>query len=177
MSTDIGPAFIAHETEIPIWGGKIVIVLTADAREYYPLPTLCRTLGPNAQGQLRRLQRSRVFRKHLAQFKLPTRGGAQMIWCIERRAVGLWLGTLDESTLRDEIADNVVRFQEELLDAADALLRGGEQMPILAVDGSEPVALQTRRIERLESFSRMLARRVGHIEGQIGELLDEDGEE
>jgi len=83
----------------------------------------------------------------LRQFPITTRTGTRPTWCIERRGIGFWLGSIQVASVRAEIRPRLVDFQEALVEAAHQLLLS----EIDTVSGAVRFALSLeRRIGRLE---------------------------
>src|SRR5258708_3568672 len=85
---------------------------------------LCDVLGVKAQMQRERLREHAVMKRLLRQLPVKTRTGTRETWCIERRGIGFWLGSIQIASIRADIQPRLLEFQEVLVDAADRLLSG-----------------------------------------------------
>jgi P22_AR N-terminal domain len=120
--TDISPV---RQELIPLYEwGTTVPVIWFEGKAHYPLRMLCDILGVKAQMQLERLREHAVLQRLLRQLPVRTRTGTRETWCIERRGIGFWLGSIQIASIRADIQPRLLEFQEALVDAADRLLSG-----------------------------------------------------
>jgi hypothetical protein len=104
--------------------GCTVPVIWYDGKAHYPLRILCDVLAIKAQMQLERLREHAVLKRLLRQLPVKTRTGTRETWCIERRGIGFWLGSIQIASIRADIQPRLLEFQEALVDAADRLWSG-----------------------------------------------------
>lgn len=143
------PDFVEQQITLPRWGGTIIQVIIFNGVAYYPLTHLCAVLGIAPQKQRDRIREHVVLGRMLRQFPMMTPGGRQMMWCIEERAIGFWLGTIQISAVRSEVRDKLLDFQEALVQAAYDLLRAVDTLPGVV------------------GFARSLEARIGRLEERI----------
>ncbi len=165
---------------IPRWGEFMVIV---DQRGtlYTTLAALCDFVRINVNMQRKRAQEHPVIRRHLRRFVIAyEKGGRQPTLCIEMRVAAYWLGTINSKLVREEMQEELIEFQEDLIDAANDLLMG-RALHAKAEDGEIPEVLTrawaveiTRRnracqheIQRLHFMYNGLRRRVRDIESTL----------
>jgi hypothetical protein len=117
---------------------------------------LCVVLGVQAQMQIERMQRHEVLSRLMRQFPFTTRPGTRPTWCIERRGIGFWLGSIQIASVRAEIRPRLLDFQEALVDAADRLLFG-ELAMVAEVD----------TLSGVTRFAQSLERRIGCLEERV----------
>jgi hypothetical protein len=137
------------------------VVLTTDGRAYFPIGMLCtRVLQIDPRPQLDRLREHAVLSQMVCQQRIETAGGPQMVWCIERRGIGFWWGSIQLSKVRKEVRTRLLEHQWALVDAADRLLFG--EVP------SDPVRAQLAthdaQIASVTRFAPKLEERIGRLE-------------
>ena len=82
---------------------QLTVVLTDNGLAYFPLTLLCRALGVDPRSQLDRLREHAVLSQLICQLKIETSGGPQSAWCIERRGIGFWWGSIQLSKVREQV--------------------------------------------------------------------------
>lgn len=154
----------ATQRLIPIPGWRIdVPVIIVDGRAYFPVRALCAVLGIRAQMQTDRLREHEVLSRFLRQLPMRTPAGLRDAYCIERRGVAWWLGSISASSVRVEIRPRIIELQEALVDMADRLLSGEvEADPV-----RRQLATHEAAIADVTAFALSLERRIGHIEGGV----------
>lgn len=157
-----------YAVTLPGWGCDLTVILTSDG-PYFLVRQLCGVLGlSSTRQQIDRIRERSVLHKYLAQFPVQTRGGRQLAWCLHRRAVGFWLGTIQDSRVRPEIQPRILELQEDLLTAADRLIWGE-----IDVTPAQQTSLQIEgQLADLRTFSLKLEERVGRLEQGVS--LPED---
>lgn len=105
------------------WGCTVPVVWY-EGKAHYPLTSLCDVLGVKSQQQRDRLREHAVLGRLLRQLPVKTRTGTRETWCIERRGIGFWLGSIQIASIRADIQPRLMEFQEALVDAADRLWSG-----------------------------------------------------
>jgi hypothetical protein len=179
MSDDV-PDLVAHQYMIALdqWldeSGRplqIAVVLTSDGRAYFPIGTLCTTvLNVDPRRQLERLREHTVLSQLVRQLRVETAGGPQVTWCIERRGIGFWWGSIQLTRVRKEVRASLLEHQWALVDAADRLLFG--EVP------SDPIrsqlATHEAQLANVTEFALRLEQRIGRLEAQADDTnLDND---
>jgi len=173
MSDDI-PDLVAHQYVITLdqWldeSGRplqIAVVLTSDGRAYFPIGILCTTvLNIDPRRQLERLREHSVLSQLVRQLRIETAGGPQLTWCIERRGIGFWWGSIQLTRVRKEVRAALLEHQWALVDAADRLLFG--EVP------SDPIrsqlATHEAQIANVTEFALRLEQRIGRLEAQASD--------
>lgn len=138
------------------WGCEVTVIRTADGASYFPIRTLCAVLGVLARFQIDRLREHAVLSRMTVQLPVATAGGRQMVWCLDRRGIGFWLGGLQLDRVRKEIRPRLLEFQEALVDTADHLFFG--EVPTLP---------------GIAAFALALEQRIGRIEERVFEPEDD----
>ncbi len=105
------------------WGCTVPVVWY-EGKAHYPLTSLCDVLGVKSQQQRDRLREHAVLGRLLRQLPVKTRTGTRETWCIERRGIGFWLGSIQIASIRADIQPRLMEFQEALVDAAESLVVG-----------------------------------------------------
>lgn len=130
--------------------GTTVPVIWFEGKAHYPLTTLCDLLGVKAQMQRERLREHAVLKRLLRQLPVKTRTGTRETWCIERRGIGFWLGSIQIASIRPDIQPRLLEFQEVLVDAADRLWSG-----------------EVSSVRDVARFTLALEDRIGRLEGHV----------
>lgn len=151
---------------------EVTILLTDDGRAWTPFTFLCVALGIVGVRQMReRTLEHAVLGAMLHQLPVETAGGRQLAWCLERRALGFWMGTINIKKLRPEVQSRLLEFQEQLVDLADRLLHGEVDVtPMQAL--AEVNRLKGAQADAL-AFILAMERRIGGLEHVVfapGEL-------
>lgn len=148
------------ENDQPI---MVIVLLTSDGKAYIPFTFFCRVLGiADAPAARQRASKHAVMGRSLVQLPVETDGGRQIAWCLERRLIGFWLGSLHLDKVRPDARDRLLDFQEQLVDVADRLLHGEvEVTPTQAL--AEVNRLKSAQADAL-AWVFSLERRIGSIE-------------
>jgi hypothetical protein len=161
-------AVTQHRIHLPAWDVEINVILTPEG-PFYMVRELCGVLGiKDMQYQMLRLRERRSLAQFVRQWPVQTKGGRQRAWCIHRRAVGIWWGTIDESKCRVDVQDRLVQLQIEVIDAADRALHG-EVLPGEPWRGD--VARLDGDVANVRQLALKLEERIGRLEGIV---LSED---
>jgi hypothetical protein len=142
-------------------------VLTSDGRAYFPIGTLCTAvLNVDPRRQLERLREHSVPSQLVRQLRIETAGGPQLTWCIERRGIGFWWGSIQLTRVRKEVRSSLLEHQWALVDAADRLLFG--EVP------SDPIrsqlATHEAQIANVTEFALRLEQRIGRLEVKASDI-------
>jgi hypothetical protein len=143
--------------EIPLrdWGVTVPVAF-ADGRFYFPLSLLCAVLGIQVQMQMERLRRHEILARLLRQLPIKTRTGVRQTWCLDRRGIAFWLGSIQVASVRAEIRPRLLDFQEALVDAADRILFGEVGM-----------AAEVDTVSGVTRYARSLEQRIGRLEERV----------
>lgn len=91
---------------------------------YFPMRALCDALGMAPQTQITRLREDSRFAEAFRTIPIPTVKGLRDAVCINKRQVGMWLGSIDPHRCPLTALGPISQFQRELFDAADRFLFG-----------------------------------------------------
>lgn len=106
------------------WNCTLTVIVTDDG-SYCVVREICGVLGiKNIQYQQERLNGHPVIAPYMRQWRVPSRGGMQLTWCINLKALGFWFGLVNPSLVRAEVAPKLLIFQEQILEANHRLLFG-----------------------------------------------------
>ena len=160
-----------HSQPMPHWrdaAGKpveAIWIITDDGRAWTTFTFLCASLGIVGVRQMReRTLEHAVLGAMLLQLPVDTAGGRQLTWCLERRALGFFLGTINVRKLRPDVQPRLLDFQEQLVDVADRFLHGEvEVAPAQSQALSEIHRLKGAQADAL-SFVLTMERRIGALE-------------
>lgn len=143
--------YVQRTMAVPGWGVESPVIQTADG-VYFPLNVLCAVLDIDAQKQRARLKEHAVLGRLVRQLHVQTkaRGGRQLAWCIEKRGIGFWLGSIQLASVRPSIVPRLLDFQEALVDAADRLFFG-----------------EIDAIPDVVRYARSLEDRLGRVEERV----------
>lgn len=140
---------------------------------YIPVRAICAPFGIAHQMQIKRLKRSgTALNKYVRTFKIKgaSKRGARDTTCIAVKAIGFMLGSISVQHVREELREFIFDFQEDLIDAADAMLaaRLGRGQNTLTPDVLRGILAQLvthdGEMSNLWRFMKMLEGRVGNIE-------------
>lgn len=165
---------------LPRWG-EFLVVVDQRGTLYTTLGALCDFVGINANMQRKRAQEHPVIRRHLRRFVVAyEKGGRQPTLCIEVRVAAYWLGTINPKLVRQDLQEELIAFQEDLIDAATDLLmgralhagNGDDEVPeVLTREWAEDLTRRTRacrhEVQRLHFMYNGLRRRVRDIESTV----------
>lgn len=153
---------------------QLTVVLTPDGRAYFPIGILCtKVLMVDPRPQLDRLREHAILNQMVCQLRIETAGGPQMVWCIERRGIGFWWGSIQLSKVRKDVQQHLLEHQWALVDAADHLLFG--EVPSNPIRGQ--LATHEAQIASVTHFALKLEQRIGQIESRVlgsDTILDKD---
>ncbi len=141
---------------LPHWGLSAVVVRQGE-RVYFPLNVLCAVLGLNPQRQRERIREHEVLSRMLRQFATPTAGGRQLVWHLDMRGVGFWLGSIQLAGVRAQLRPKLIEFQEALVDAAARIFYG-----------------EVDTLPGVVRYAQMLEDRIGRLEERVFVQPDEE---
>lgn len=108
---------------------------------YFPLRPLVEALGLSRQAQIRKMREDSRFADAFRLLPVPTDRGLRDAWCINKRAVSIWLASLDPARCSLKVRPAVERFQAALFAAADRFLFGDTRRQSLDPDAKSTVFL------------------------------------
>src|SRR5579884_3025107 len=86
-------------------GDEVVAARTEDAAIYLPLRPLCTALGLGWSPQLRKIRADEILAESTRNVRLQTRGGAQVMLCMDVEAIPLWLAGIEPSRVREDLRE------------------------------------------------------------------------
>lgn len=112
---------------LPKWGCSLTVLFTPDG-SYCVLRQLCRIVGvEDVRQQYEQLLRRQAAREYVTKLPVHTpRRGKQTTYCIHLDVLAWWLAGLNERLIRPEFVPQLVRFQKDIVRAANALLFGAD---------------------------------------------------
>src|SRR5262249_33667567 len=113
--------------------------------------------------QLDRLREHAVLSQLVLQLRLDTAGGPQLVWCIERRGIGFWWGSIQLSKVRKEVRGRLLEHQWALVDVADRLLFG----EVTSDPTRNQLTTHEAQIADVTRFALALEQRIGHLEARV----------
>lgn len=103
---------------VSFYGDDLVAVQHDDGTIYALFARLCENLGLRREAQVRRVQRHTVLREGLISLTIQTAGGPQAAQFLRLDLLPLWLSGVQAERVREEIREQLTRYQRE---AAQAL--------------------------------------------------------
>lgn len=161
-----------EEVTLRRWNLQVPIA-AAEGDVYIPVRALCACLGVSSDMQVRRIKQHAILKQYLRRFALAgPRGGRQPTYCLSKRAIGFWLGSISIGHVREDVRDGLLDFQTELLRAADALLFSANQ------EYWGRLEYKGRTFEQwfadIEGFADLTHKRLGDVEERIHDLEEGD---
>jgi hypothetical protein len=110
---------------LPKWGCALTILFTPDG-PYCVLRQLCQIVGiEDVRQQYEQLTKRQATRAYTTKLPVQTPNrGKQVTYCIHLDILAWWLAGLNERLIRPEFAPRLVRFQKDIVRAANELLFG-----------------------------------------------------
>lgn len=141
MSIESGDQLISiGEVTIPFYEDNLIIQLGEDGEIYVALRPIVESLGLNWSGQLQRIKRDAVLRKHLKSLSVVvthTEGqDAQhgQVMCLPKQYISGFLFGISAARIKDSaLQAKVVQFQEEAHLILDAAFTGDAESAMAAV--------------------------------------------
>lgn len=112
---------------LPKWGCTLTLLFTPEG-PYCVLRQLCKIVGvEDARQQYEQLARRQATRPYTTKLPVQTPNrGKQITYCIHINILAWWLAGLNERLIRVELAPQLVRFQKDVLRAANDVLFGSQ---------------------------------------------------
>ncbi len=86
---------------------EVLAARTDDATIYVPVRPLCTALGLGWSPQLRKIRADEVLAEGTRQLRLQTRGGPQVMLCMDLEAIPLWLAGINPSRVREDLRERL----------------------------------------------------------------------
>jgi len=110
---------------LPKWGCTLTILFTPNG-PYCVLRQLCQVIGvEDARQQFEQLAKRQATREYVTKLPVQTaRRGKQVTYGIHLDVLAWWLAGLNDRLIRSEFAPQLVRFQKDVIRAANMILFG-----------------------------------------------------
>lgn len=161
---------------VPFHGGEILAVKSGGS-EFVVIKPLCVDLGIDVQAQQRRIERSAWGRQGTAMMAVPSAGGVQQTFCLNRKRIAMWLATLDTDRVRPEVRPRLELLQNEAADVLDAYFSGKAHAPQVSQEDIEQQVWLSERLSAAEAAAELGVNRTttfrwmraaGHVKCQPG---------
>lgn len=138
---------------LPKWGCTLTLLFTPDG-PYCVLRQLCKAVGvEDARQQYEQLLRRQATRPYTTKLPVTTPNrGKQVTYCIHIDILAWWLAGLNERLIRYEFAPQLVRFQKDVLRAANDVLFGSQ------TEGTSPSDVARGKVIRLQDWLGVASR-------------------
>ncbi len=90
---------------------EVLAARTEDATIYVPVRPLCTALGLGWSPQLRKIRADEVLAEGTRQLRLQTRGGPQVMLCMDLDAIPLWLAGIEPSRVREDLRERLKAYK------------------------------------------------------------------
>jgi len=156
-----------------------VLAARADADIYLPIRPICAALGLSYSPQLRRIRHDEVLAESTQSLRLQTRGGPQVMLCMDLEAVPLWLAGIEASRVRQDLRERLLLYKRWVRKVVyDAFARetgiesavGGSRAPMSA---SADVTALTHIAQMAEAIATMARQQIAfeqHSDTQAAEI-------
>lgn len=150
------------ERQIHMAHWQIDLTVIQDGTDvYFSVRELCGIFGIiHVSQMLQRMREDEILMSLMKKHSMTTRGGRQQTWCIHKRAVGYWLGTIPVNKIRPEFQPKIRDLKLQALDLMDRLLWG-------EVDSNHAVAQIAAEHDATRALVLHLEDRIGTLESQI----------
>jgi len=133
---------------------EVLAARAADTTIYMPVRPLCTALGLGWSPQLRKIRADEVLAESTRNLRLQTRGGPQVMLCMDLEAIPLWLAGIEPSRVRSDLRERLKaykRWVRKVVYEAFARETGIEA----AVGGSSSVTPANPDVTALEHIATM----------------------
>lgn len=126
MRTEIVPEGRYIPVALPELGITAHWVLSPDGAPFLAVRATCSELGVSVQGQLDKLAADDTYNAPdvLAEYRIETNGGRQVVKCLRRREAALWIATIKPGKVKAELAGRIAEIRAGILHAAERLVFG-----------------------------------------------------
>jgi hypothetical protein len=90
---------------------EVLAARTPESEIYLPLRPLCTALGLGWSPQLRKIRADEILVESTRQLRIQTRGGAQVMLCMDLEAVPLWLAGIEPSRVREDLRERLKAYK------------------------------------------------------------------
>ncbi len=93
-------------------GADEVLAARTEASDIYlPIKPLCTALGLSWTTQYRRITQDEVLFESTRNLRLQTRGGPQVLVCMDVEAIPLWLAVIEPSRVREDLRERLKAYK------------------------------------------------------------------
>ena len=157
-----------EQRPVPFMGDDLAAAMTAAGAIYVTIPGMCRALGLDTRGQIRRIERSPSLAKGLRVIPLETRGGIQPINCLRVDRVALWLAGVETSRIKPEYRGKIEAYQDELAPIAMQVFMRVMGVQLSTTTAPTVIAAQITEIsEQLETLMGVVMFLREHLDAQL----------
>lgn len=136
-------------------GDEVLAARTDDSTIYIPVRPLCTALGLGWSPQLRKIRADEVLAESTRSLRLQTRGGPQVMLCMDLEAVPLWLAGIEPSRVREDLRERLKVYKRWVRKVVyDAFVRETGIAPALGA-GAAPVTPTDSDVTALEHIAVM----------------------
>ncbi|UYP17746.1 phage antirepressor N-terminal domain-containing protein [Rhodococcus sp. Z13] len=115
-----------------------------NGRPMVALKPMCEAIGIDDRSQRRKLQ-AKAWATGVIMTSVAEDGKSRDMYMIDRRTMTMWLATIDESRVNEDVRPTVIAFQNEAADALDSYFHdGGAINPSATEDQLERLARQAQ---------------------------------
>lgn len=156
-----------------------VLAARADADIYLPIRPICAALGLSYSPQLRRIRHDEVLTESTRSLRLQTRGGPQVMLCMDLEAVPLWLAGIEASRVRQDLRERLLLYKrwvrKVVYDAfaretgIESAMGGSHAMTSVSPD----VTALTHIAQMAEAIATMARQQIAfeqHVDGRFAAL-------
>lgn len=95
----------------PAGDDEVLAARTETSDIYLPIRPLCTALGLGWSPQLRKIRADDILSESTRQLRLQTRGGPQIMLCMDLEAIPLWLAGIEPSRVRADLRDRLRAYK------------------------------------------------------------------
>jgi hypothetical protein len=167
---------VLDEFPFEFYGDYFSVALASDRKIYVPMVGLCRTMGLQTQGQVRRIQNNEAVAEALAKLTLAWSYGdaaaqEREVYCLRLDILPFWMGTIQPGRIPDQARRNkIILFQREFAAVAWAAFRR-EILPEDALAEMESaLPLPEQRFLKAMDEAMELRQEIGSLDERVSAL-------
>ena len=93
-------------------GGEEVLAARTETSEIYlPLRPICAALGVDWASQYRKIKADEILLEGTRNLRMQTRGGPQVLVCMDVEAIPLWLASIEPSRVRPDLRERLKTYK------------------------------------------------------------------
>jgi len=133
---------------------EVLAARTDESEIYLPIRPLCTALGLGWSPQLRKIKADEILAESTRTLRLQTRGGPQVMLCMDLEAIPLWLAGIEPSRVREDLRERLKTYKRWVRRVVyDAFAR--ETGIETTVGGSRAMTPATADVTALEHIATM----------------------